>query len=329
MKRAMAVAAAFVLGASTARGQSLTTEIDVSVGTSSQDTTGAATQVRVFGRAGYGVQFFVEGALAADAGPHSDAFSAAYPYERGAYLIEAFGERLFRAGGLVAGVRAGRFRTPFGIYNRGDYAYAGFLRAPLIRYDGYYALSNNYLEHGAAAFIGTAHFVIESSVGAPADVGLVRRRPGVDGVVRLQAYAGPFIMGVSYIRTHPYQPLSFAPGEAAFTGIDGRWMARGVQLRGEWLFGYPFRGTSTDGGYFDVSVHRPEMGPVTVVFRTERISYDTVPQFAMHARRETAGARVRLGRGLTAQIDAVHQTSQVAYGHPLAIDVGLTYSIRH
>jgi hypothetical protein len=277
----------------------------------------------------YGLQFFVEGALAADVGTESDAFGAAYPYERGAYLIEAYGERLFRGGGLVAGVRAGRFRTPFGIYNRGEYAYTGFLRAPLIRYDGYFALSNNYLEHGVAGFIGTPHLMVESSIGAPADVGAARRRPGVDAVIRVQGYAGPFVVGVSHIRTQPYLPASFANGPSSFSGVDARWMAAGVQLRGEWLFGQPFQGTSTDGGYLDVSVHRPEMGPVTVVFRTERLDYDTVPRFALYGRRETAGARVRIGDRFVVQVDAVHQTSQVAHGHPLALDLGLTYSVRH
>jgi hypothetical protein len=243
--------------------------------------------------------------------------------------MEAYGEYLFHAGPLVGGVRAGRYRTPFGIDNGSDYSCNGFFRAPLIRYGGYFALSNNYLEHGTAVFIGTPHLLVESSVGVPGDVGDVKRRSGLDVVARLQAYAGPLIVGVSHIRTPPYLPASFALGDAELTGVDARWMVGGVQLRGEWLFGTPFDGTTTDGGYVDVSVHRPIMGPVTAVFRTERISYNADPQFALHARRETAGARVRIARGFSAQVDLLHQTSQVAYGAPLAVDVGLTYSVRH
>jgi hypothetical protein len=329
MTRAAAVIAALLMSADAARAQSVTTEIDATAGSSSQDTTGAAAQVRVFGRAIADIQFFVEGALATEGGQQSDAFSSAYPYERGVYLIEAYGERLFQAGWFVGGARAGRFRTPFGLYNRSDHAYTGFLRAPLIRYDGYFAISNNYLEHGAAAFVGTPHLVVESSVGTPADVGAVHRRPGVDWTVRVQAYAGPFVVGVSHITTQPYQPETFAHGDAVFNGVDARWMAHGVQLRGEWLFGRPFDGTSTDGGYIDVSVHRPEMRWVTAVFRAERIDYETIPPFAMYARRETAGALIRAARGVSISIDTVHQTSQVSYGHPWAVDVGLTYSFRH
>ena len=329
MKPVPAVVMAMLVGTTAVHAQSITTEADLTAGFSSQAVTAAATQVRAFGEVAHGVRFFVEGSLAGERGEESDAFSAAYPYENGAHLIEAYGERLFQAGRLVAGVRAGRFRTPFGIYNRGDHAYVGFLRAPLIRYDDYYALSNNFLEHGAAAFLGTSHLLVESSVGAPADVGEAQRRPGVDAVIRLQAYAGPLILGVSHIRTKPYLPASFATGNAVFTGVDARWMVGGVGLRGEWLFGRPFDGTSTEGGYVDVSVHRPSMGPVTAVVRAERISYDTRPPFALYAHRETLGARVRIIGGLMAQLDVLHQTRQVADGHPVAVDVGLTYSIRH
>jgi hypothetical protein len=85
---------------------------------------------------------------------------------------------------------------------------------------------------------------------------------------------------------------------------------------------------STDGGYFDVSVHRREMRQVSLVFRAERLDYQTIPQFAMYASRETLGARVSVAPNLTLQMDVIHQTSQVAYGYPWALDVGLTYSLR-
>ena len=308
--------------------QSITSEADVTAGISNQEVRAVATQVRGFGEA-IGVRYFVEVAMAAESATvETDAFSGAYPYETGTHVIEAYGERLVRAGTMVMGARAGRFRTPFGLYNRGDHAYAGFFRAPLIRYDGYWAVSNNYLEHGGAGFIGTPHLLVEASVGAPADVGVAQRRTGVDTTVRAQGFAGPFIVGVSHIRTQPFFDRPFVTGRATFTGVDGRWMAGGILVRGEWLYGQSYSGTSTDGGYLDVSVHRPRMGPVTAVFRTERLSYDTIPAFALHARRETLGARVRLFPWLTAQVNVAHQTAQVAYGHPVTVDVGATDSVR-
>jgi hypothetical protein len=328
VRRTTAVLLALLATVQMAAAQTITSEADLSAGYSNQDVRAVAAQVRAFGEIASRVQYFVEVALAAESGSETDAFSGAYPYESGAHIIEAYGERLAQAGRLVGGVRAGRFRTPFGIYNRGEHAYNGFLRAPLIRYDGYFALSNNYLEHGVAAFFGTPHLLVESSVGAPADVGEAQRRSGTDTTLRVQGYAGPLIVGVSHIRTQPYLPATFATGRARFTGIDARWMAAGVQLRGEWLYGRPFDGVSTDGGYFDVSVHRREMRRVSAVFRAERLDYKTIPQFAMYARRETLGARVNVAANLTMQMDVIHQTSQVAHGYPWALDVGLTCSLR-
>src|SRR5207248_2068319 len=133
----------------------------------------------------------------------------------------------------------------------------------LIRYDGYFALSNNFLEHGAEVVVGVPRLTAAVSVGRPADVGSAVRRPAVDSVIRFQSFAGPFIAGVSYIRTSPYMPKSFAFGQSVFTGIDLRWMHNGVQFRGEWITGRPFDGTTTKGWYADAIVHRAAMGPVT------------------------------------------------------------------
>jgi hypothetical protein len=96
---------------------------------------------------------------------------AAYPYGGHVNLMEAYAERYFRPHGALLGVRAGRFRTPFGIFSRSDYSYNGFVRPPLIRYDGYWAVSNNWLENGAALTVGVPHLFVEGSLGRP------RRRP--------------------------------------------------------------------------------------------------------------------------------------------------------
>jgi hypothetical protein len=153
IRHTTAVLLALLAAAQIAGAQTITSEADLSAGYSNQEVRTAAAQVRAFGEIASRVQYFVEVALAFESGRETDAFSGAYPYESGARIIEAYGERLVQAGRLVGGVRAGRFRTPFGIYNRGEHAYNGFLRAPLIRYDGCFALSNNYLEHGVAAFL--------------------------------------------------------------------------------------------------------------------------------------------------------------------------------
>ena len=77
----------------------------------------AATQVRIFGDAAFGVRFNLESAWATRSGDETDAFGAAYPYDGRVQVIEAYGDRMFRPGGALVAIRAGRFRTPFGIYS--------------------------------------------------------------------------------------------------------------------------------------------------------------------------------------------------------------------
>jgi hypothetical protein len=85
----------------------------------------------------------------------SDAFGSAYPYNRRVRPMELYVERTSTSPRSLWGTRVGRYRAPFGLYNRSDHAYTGFLRAPLIRYGGYWAVSNNFLETGASVVAGT------------------------------------------------------------------------------------------------------------------------------------------------------------------------------
>jgi hypothetical protein len=325
-----AVCVTCVLQAHLAPAQSITTEAAVTAGVSSaNETSVVGAQLRAFGEVGPQIRYYAEAAWATSSDADSGAFGAAYPYGNRVQFIEAYAERVFKPLGKIVDVRAGRFRPPFGIYNASDQAYMGFLRAPLIRYDGDFALSNNFLEHGAAIVAGAPWLTFETSVGRPGDVGAAARRPGLDTVVRAQSSAGPFIVGLSHIRTLPNQTGSFVHGRMEFTGLDLRWMRNGVQLRGEWITGQPFDGTTTTGWYADAIVHRVGMGPVTAVARIERLDYDTRPPFDLHRQRQTLGARIRIREGLSAQVNLLHETGQsdVYYG-PSAIDIGVTYSVR-
>ena len=82
---------------------------------------------------------------------------------------------------------------PFGIYSRSDYGYSGFLRPPLIRYDGYFGVSNSWLEEGAMVTAGVPQLFVEASVSRPHDVGYAIRRDGTDASVRVQGYKGQFV----------------------------------------------------------------------------------------------------------------------------------------
>src|ERR1700730_8589482 len=151
---------ASITSATAVQAQTTTTHGAGSVGVSSDDVSAVATQLRAFGEVRGGIRYFVEGAWAEVSAGNSDAFGAAYPYGNRVQVIEAYGERMFQPRGMLVGIRAGRFRTPFGISSGSDYAYTGFLRAPLVRYDGYFALSNDFLEHGADLVVGVPQLTV-------------------------------------------------------------------------------------------------------------------------------------------------------------------------
>jgi len=313
-------------------GQSITAEAALTGGYSTDDVIAAATQVRLFGDVKGGIRFFGEAAWAgrslSDLEHESDSFNAAYPYTNRVQVIEAYGERIFRPHDGLIGVRAGRFRPPFGIYNASDHAYSGFLRAPLVRYEEYSLLSNNQLEQGAGVVVGVPRFTVEAALGAPGDVGEVVRRSGLDTVVRAQGYYGPLIAGASYMRTQPSETASVAAQRTHVAGVDLRWTHGGVQLRGEWVSGQPFGAGTTSGWYADALIHREIMGPVTAVIRVERLDFEDVASASdEYLSRQTVGARVNLGGGVALQLNALHQTGDDDYS-PRAFDVAVTWSVR-
>jgi hypothetical protein len=312
-----------------ANAQVATSEATVTTGVSTDHVRVGATQVRTFGEF-RGWHFYGDGSFTTRRGrAESDAFGAAYPYEPKASLLELKVERTHIKGERLLGIRLGRYRTPFGIYSAGDQGYVGFSRAPLIRNSYYWAISNNYLDTGASVVAGTTWLSAEASAGIASDQDYFARPGGLNGVIRVQGSTGPLIAGVSYMRTRPSRNWEYAPGFATFTGVDLRWMTSGVQLRGEWLTGEPFTGAKANGGYADMLVHKPRMGPVTAVARIERLDYIADAEYSELSRRYTLGARVRMTRGLSAQINYVRQPNAEYYGsRPNAVDFSLSYTIR-
>jgi hypothetical protein len=326
------IAAALLLVLSCAvhvQGQTTAAEVNQAVGVSSESITAAATQVRLLGEPKPGLRVQIEGAWGVRSHDgETDVFGTAYPYEGGVQVIEAFGEYLFKTGHGVRSVKAGRYRTPFGISSASDHAYIGYLRPPMMRYGDYYALSSGYLEHGVDVVLGSPRLSLETSIGVPGDVGDAIRRSGTDLVVRAERTTGALIVGVSYIDTTPYLPEAFASGRARFGGVDARWMSAGVQLRGEWLSGRPFDGTTTTGGYVDLIVHRPSMGPVTAVARAERLAYAAPEPYALYSHRYSGGVRVRVWKGVTAAAGVSHQAGELTQSRRTAFDFALTYAAR-
>jgi hypothetical protein len=168
---------------------------------------------------------------------------------------------------------------------------------------------------------------VETSLGIAHDEGRDRRPHKVDQVVRVQSYVRSIVIGVSHLRTRPSMQGDHVVGRMVFTGIDGRWMRNGVMLRGEWIDGRPFDGVATRGGYLDATVHQPWMGRVTAVSRVERLDYDAGP-FSAYYRRITAGARVQATQSIGVQINVLRQPQGLPEGRRVAVDAGVTFSIR-
>jgi len=316
--------------AARATAQSLTVEAGLSAGVSTENVRAAAVQGRVFGASASDWRFFAEATFGGVSGQPSDAFNAAYPYDRRLRPMEIYVEKMFRPRNGLLGVRGGRYRTPFGLSSPGDHGYAGFTRSPLIRYGEDFALSNTFMEGGVAVIAGSPRLYVETSLGVPQDEGRLRRRHGLDASIRVQGFYKSLIVGAGRLHTGRDESLGdFASGRAVFNGVDGRWTSGGVQLRGEWIFGRPFDDVSTRGGYVDLIVHRVGMGPLTAVARAERLTYVATSRArSLYLHRFTAGGRVRLGSCLSGLVNVVHQPSGLAAGRTNVLDAGLTCTVR-
>jgi hypothetical protein len=327
MKRAAALIAALLVAPPAIGAQTLIREAELSVGHSTDEVQAAGMQGRVFGALTEAWKVYLEASWAGVTKTGSDAFGAAFPYDNRIRPMEVYAERLGSAGGMLVGLRAGRYRVPFGIYGRSEHGYSGFTRAPLIRYGADWALSNIALDTGVAVLVGTPALQVEASLGVPTD-DIDRPRPRTaNGVIRVQAFRGPFIVGASYLNGRAYAEGPWVTGRSSFGGVDARWMHAGVQLRGEWIFGRPFDDVATYGGYVDMTLHRESMGPVTLVLRAERLDYPA-DEFSEYLRRYTAGVRVRTPINLSLQLNLHRQPGGFVDGRAVALDVGLTQTIR-
>ena len=162
--------------------------------------------------------------------------------------------------------------------------------------------------------------------GTPLDSGEDPRPKTLDMAVRAQAYRGALIVGASYLNSRAYAEGPWVEGRTAFGGVDARWMQHGVQLRGEWLFGRPFNGVATYGGY--VILGAPPAHGTFHSRRTSRAPRLRGRRALAYMKRYTAGARVRITRNLSLQVNVLHQPGGFTDGRRLAADVGLTNTIR-
>lgn len=328
MRHALIAAGALALAGLPAAAQPPATEVDTTIGYSTEGLSTAATQVRTFGEIRPGLRYYVEGHAARRTQSGSDAFGAAFPYTNGLNASETYVEQRLEGKRLIGGIRAGRYRTPFGIYDRGEHAYNGFLRPPLVRWGDYYDISNYWLEGGVDAFATTRGLQLEVSLGTPAEGRKLQlRRAGLDVAARLQAHRGDFIGGGSFLKTQPDTTHSWVRGQSRFGGVDARWMRNGLQLRGEIIWGSAFANSGMRGWYVDALAHRRDLGPVTPVLRVEEYRYWSSAHRTTW-KRVTAGARIKLTQATTLQLNLLRQP-ELTETRNSALDVGLSHTIRY
>ena len=244
--------------------------------------------------------------------------------------MEIYAERYFRPRGAMLAVRAGRFRMPFGIYNRSDHGYSGFLRPPLIRYDGYFGISNNWLEDGAMFTAGAAATVRRSQRQPPARRRIrrsARRARHVDPRARLPRTVR------RRRKLRAQQSVSVAAICRRTPGVLGRRCAMGASVRTAGARGIP-EGPFVRGRVDNRLVCRRHRAPARngAVHggRPRRSRWTTrlpAPR-DRRAKRLTLGTRVRLPGPVTLQLNYLRQHGDLPRLKSHSIDFSATYSFR-
>ena len=281
-----------------AGAQTLAVQAQQAVGTSTESITGGAAQVRVLGeprrRAAGGRRRGVGHARS-----HDGVRRVRHGLSRTAAsieIIDAYVEYLRPRGRGLRAVKAGRYRAPFGIWSAGDHALS---RLPAAAAHPLRWLLRAVERLSRARRGGDRRRAASVARGERRPPGRCRRwrcaAPASTRCCAPRSAHGPVIVGASYLDTMPDQPPRFAQGRAHFGGADLRVMHAGVLVRGEWIGGRPFDGIATRGGYLDLLVHRPGLGPVTLLGRAERLAYDArraarALHASIHRRRPACGS---------------------------------------
>ena len=220
-----------------AQAQSVTAEADVTVGHSTENIDAAAAQLRLFG------------SVKADGGSTGRSPGRRCRRARrtrSARPIPTTGSsgpsrrtpRRCSTRRELVGLRPGDTVRRSASSSQSDQAYSGFLRAPLIRYGDYFALSNTFLESGADFLAGTSSLFVEGSVGVPQDQGSSRRARGVDAVVRVQGYAHlPHRSARATSTAGRARPAISSRGACGSAAWTCAWTRRHRSPAGEWIQG--------------------------------------------------------------------------------------------
>ena len=322
--------ASVLLASAPASAQSVTAEVDVSGGVSTENVRAGAAQARLFGASASDWRFFVEATFGGVDGQQTDAFSAAYPYDRRLRPMEMYVEKMFRPRKRARGrsrpdATARRSASPRA-------AITATPASPARRSSATATASRSRTRprRRRSVLVGTPRLYGETSFGVPQDEGSPAAQTGVDVTVRVQGYYKSFIVGASRIAHRPRQVARqlCGRGEWSSTASTAAGCRAACSCAGNGSSGSRSTRVATRRRLSRRDRPPPRHGPGDRrrADRAARLRRARRPSF--YLQRFTAGARVRLPSSCSGQVNVIHQPSGLAAGRTTALDVGLTCTIR-
>jgi hypothetical protein len=218
--------------------------------------------------------------------------------------------------------RLGRFRLPFGIYDRSEVDYSGFAEPALVKSQGVIGAHLTRSGTGAQWIWAGAPWRLQVSLANDDPPGgFSLRASGGAGTLRIERLLGPWLLGLDGYLGRARGP-EFG-GRASALGLDWRWATPWLQFRGEALLGGGAAGGER-GIHADLWYHVPAIPDLTALARLE-----TARVGGASRSRATLGARYRLRRGpdVTLAVNLLQELSR-AEGTPFRAEMQLLVSHR-
>lgn len=276
-----------------------------------QSNTGVTGEWRTFFRAGEsaegatGVNFYEsELHLHLDFSPRFSFTGVGEVENEGGALLGSFQESHFSVKDGTHEYRAGRFRVPFGIINREEVEYSGFIDIPLMKDESVRGFRLARVDTGLMAMGGSPTLRYEAAVINGTDSSqFVDNNSSKDVCVRLQTFHGRWITGVNWYSGSVEDGTSIPPADRDVHeyGLDWRYTIPNLIVRGELGLG-DIGGQRTLGWHTDLLYHTPSVENLTLLVRYDRFD----PNRGMDddtEKRLTIGARYFFRPGITAALN--------------------------
>ncbi|MDO8586503.1 MAG: porin [Armatimonadota bacterium] len=203
-------------------------------------------------------------------------------------------------------VRAGKFRTPFGIHQPAEIDYFGFINRPIAKDAPAAGMSLSRASNGVRFSTGKPEMEIQLSILDGTEE--MNSAVGRNVLFRAQRYAGHLITGFNAYQGHNADAQRFN-----VWGVDWRYSKPHLIVRGEALKGSlgPDR---LQGGYVDVFYHFATIPALTLFARMEALSENST-------RAVTGGCKYVLSRKSTLNVNWRRISSSGAESSEVAVQL--------